>query len=112
MDNTASLSSSADQSSDPVSIESTPSSSTHSDQSGSRWPTPFPIKETMFRKFVWEKLTRKVPLNQVERGYVLDGLYEECVRYSILFHIFKDGLSSDDALMPNSVWLFYYYTTT
>ncbi|KAK3890556.1 hypothetical protein Pcinc_005530 [Petrolisthes cinctipes] len=112
MDNTASLSSSVDQSSDPVSIESTPSSSTHSDQSGSRWPTPFPIKETMFRKFVWEKLTRKVPLNQVERGYVLDGLYEECVRYSILFHIFQDGLSSDDALMPNSVWLFYYYTTT
>ncbi|KAK3860519.1 hypothetical protein Pcinc_033439 [Petrolisthes cinctipes] len=68
----------------------------------------------MFRKFVWEKLTRKVPLNQVERGYVLDGLYEECVRYSMYldthkynivltrlletFPYLQDGLSSDDAL--------------
>lgn len=69
------------QSSGPVSIESAPSDCSHSSQHGSHWPIPFPIKETMFRRAVWDNLTKKVPLNQVERGYVLDGLYEECVRY-------------------------------
>ncbi|KAK3889740.1 hypothetical protein Pcinc_006305 [Petrolisthes cinctipes] len=69
----------------------------------------------MFRRAVWDKLTRKVPLNQVERGYVLDGLYEECVRYCMYLDTFKyklvltsllemfpylqEGLPSDDALM-------------
>ena len=32
----------------------------------------------MFRRAVWDKLNKKAPLNQVERGYVLDGLFEQC----------------------------------
>ncbi|KAK3891255.1 hypothetical protein Pcinc_004852 [Petrolisthes cinctipes] len=69
--------------SSPVCLES----SSHSSQHRNQWPVPFPIKESMFRRAVWDKLNKKVPLNQVERGYVLDGIYEECVRYCIVLDL-------------------------
>ncbi|KAK3859671.1 hypothetical protein Pcinc_034239 [Petrolisthes cinctipes] len=96
--------------SSPVCLES----SSHSSQHRNQWPVPFPIKESMFRRAVWDKLNKKVPLNQVERGYVLDGIYEECVRYCMYLDSFKyqlvltslletfpylqEGLPTDDAM--------------
>lgn len=45
--------------SSPVYLES----SSHSSQHRNQWPVKFPINETMFKRSVWNKLNKKVPLN-------------------------------------------------